>query len=57
LSGTPVPFHLDPYVVEEAFRFNERNDNDGGRFQTVLANVTGKRLMYEELIGRAPAAA
>ena len=59
IKGTYVsiePFHLDPYIVEETFRFNERKDNDAGRFQTVLGSVTGKRLMYKELIGHAPSA-
>jgi len=54
IKGTYVsiePFHLDPYVVEETFRFNERKDNDGGRFRKVLGSVTGKRITYKELIG------
>ena len=52
LKGTYVsvdPLHLDGYVVEQTFRFNERKDNDGGRFRKVLASVTGKRLTYKEL--------
>jgi hypothetical protein len=59
LKGTYVsvePTHLQAYVVEEAFRFNERNDVDGGRFRKVLANVVGKRLTYKELIGHVSAA-
>ena len=35
IKGTHVsvePFHLFRYVDAEAFRFNERKDNDGGRF-------------------------
>ena len=54
LKGTYVsvePFYLDRYVVEQTFRFNERKDNDGGRFRKVLASVTGKRVTYKELIG------
>ncbi len=34
LKGTYVsvePFHLNAYVVEQTFRYNERKDNDGGR--------------------------
>jgi hypothetical protein len=56
IKGTYVsiePFHLDAYVVEETFRFNERKDNDGGRFRKVVGSVEGKRIMYKELIGRA----
>ena len=60
IKGTYVsiePFHLNPYVTEEVFRFNERKDNDGGRFQKVLGSVTGKRLRYKELIGHEASAA
>jgi transposase-like protein len=60
LKGTYVsvePTHLDAYVVEQTFRFNERKDKDGDRFRTVLGQVTGKRITYKELIGHvAPAA-
>ena len=59
LKGTYVsvePTHLDAYVVEQTFRFNQRKDKDGGRFRTVLGQVTGKRITYKELIGHvAPA--
>ncbi len=54
IKGTYVsiePFHLNAYVVEETFRFNERKDGDGGRFRKVLGNVTGKRIKYKELTG------
>jgi transposase-like protein len=56
LKGTYVsvdPVHLDRYLDEQAFRFNERADNDGARFRKVLSSVAGKRLTYEELIGHA----
>lgn len=56
IKGTYVSieaFHLNAYVVEETFRFNERKDNDGGRFRKVLGSVTGKRVQYKELIGHA----
>jgi transposase-like protein len=35
IKGTYVsvePFHLGRYLDEQAFRFNERDDNDAGRF-------------------------
>lgn len=54
VKGTYVsiePFHLEPYVVEQTFRFNERKDNDGGRFRKVLGGAAGKRITYKELIG------
>jgi len=40
INGTYVsvePFHLQRYVEEETFRFNERKDNDGGRCRKVLS--------------------
>jgi transposase-like protein len=54
VKGTYVsvePFHLGAYLDEQAFRFNERGDNDGGRFTTLLGAVFGLRLTYKELIG------
>jgi transposase-like protein len=56
IKGTYVsvePFHLQRYVEEQTFRFNERKDNDGGRFKKVLGSVTGKRLTYKALISHA----
>jgi len=38
---------------ERSFTFNERDQNDFGRFATVLAAVSGRRLTYEALIGKA----
>lgn len=54
VKGTYVsvePFHLGAYLDEQVFRFNERGDNDGGRFKTLLGSVFGLRLTYKELIG------
>jgi transposase-like protein len=54
VRGTYVsvdPIHLNRYVGEQVFRFNERKDNDLGRFQSVLGSVNGKRLTYKELTG------
>jgi transposase-like protein len=59
IKGTYVsvePFHLGRYLDEQAFRFNERDDNDAGRFKSVLSSVSGRRLTYMELIGNAPEA-
>jgi transposase-like protein len=59
LKGTYVsvePSHLDAYVVEQTFRFNERKANDGGRFRKVLASVSGKRVTYKELTGHGASA-
>src|SRR6266404_4519519 len=54
IKGTYVnvePFHLFRYLDEQAFRFNERKDDDKGRFLKTIANFAGKRLMYSKLIG------
>ena len=55
IKGTYVnvePFHLFRYLDEQAFRFNERKDNDKGRFLKTIAKFAGKRLMYSKLIGQ-----
>jgi len=54
IKGTYVsvePFHLFRYLDEQAFRFNERKDNDQGRFLKAIAGIVGKRLTYKALIG------
>jgi len=61
LNGTYIsvePFHLFRYVDEQAFRFNNRLDENGekipdyDRFKKALSQVVGKRIMYKELIGK-----
>jgi hypothetical protein len=55
LKGTYVsvePFHLFRYLDEQAFRYNERKNDDGGRFATTLSQIVGKRLTYKELTGK-----
>ncbi len=58
LGGTYIsvePFHLQAYVAEQVFRYNNRKDmNDGARFVKVLSQIVGKRLTYAELTGRLP---
>jgi len=52
LGGTHVsvaPKHLTRYCAEQAFRFNERKDDDTARFAETMRNTPGKRLMYREL--------
>jgi len=54
IKGTYVsvePFHLFRYLDEQAFRFNERKEDDGGRFVKALRGITGKGLRYAKLIG------
>ncbi|HVU46909.1 MAG TPA: IS1595 family transposase [Terracidiphilus sp.] len=60
LTGTYVavePFHLDRYVTEQVFRYNNRATkdnplNDGDRFMLALSQIAGKRLTYAELTGK-----
>jgi transposase-like protein len=60
LKGTYVavePFHLDRYVDEQAFRYNNRatKDNpltDGDRFALAASQILGKRLTFAELTGK-----
>ena len=60
LRGTYVavePFHLDRYVSEQVFRFNNRatKDNpltDADRFSCVLMQAVGKRLTFAEVTGK-----
>jgi len=55
IKGTYVnvePFHLFRYCDEQAFRFNERKDNDAGRFIKAVSGYIGKGLRYGKLIGQ-----
>jgi transposase-like protein len=65
LRGTYVavePFHLDHYLAEQVFRFNNRTtkDNpltDGDRFALAVSQISGKRLTFAELTGKVPPSA
>ena len=60
LRGTYVavePYHLNAYVTEQVFRFNNRATkenplNDADRFSLAVSQITGKRLTYKELTGK-----
>jgi transposase-like protein len=60
LRGTYVavePFHLERYVDEQVFRFNNRGDKnnvvtDADRFNLALSQVGHKRLTFAEVIGK-----
>src|SRR6202043_2579763 len=60
LKGTYVcvePFHLERYVDEQVFRYNNRATkdnplNDSDRFVLALSQIAGKRLTYKELTGK-----
>lgn len=52
LKGTYIavsPVHLDRYVDEQVYRYNQRKIDDAGRFRRVLAATLGKRLTYRVL--------
>ncbi|MGO8836323.1 MAG: IS1595 family transposase [Limisphaerales bacterium] len=54
IRGTYVsvePFHLFRYLDEQAFRFNERESTDSGRFLKGIIGIIGRRLQYAKLIG------
>lgn len=56
LKGTYVsvdPAHLQAYVDEQVFRFNNRKDmNDADRFDVAVRQIVGKRLTWNALIGK-----
>jgi transposase-like protein len=60
LKGTYIavePFHLERYIDEQIFRFNNRatKDNpltDSDRFVAALAQVANRRLTFKELTGK-----
>ena len=55
IRGTYVsvePFHLHRYVDEQAYRFNNRQDNNAERFIGILSDVVGKRVTYKKLTGK-----
>lgn len=60
LKGTYVavePFHLERYVDEQMFRYNNRATKnnpltDADRFAFALSQIAGKRLTYAELTGK-----
>jgi len=54
IRGTYIsvePFHLFRYLDEQAFRFNERENTDSGRFLKGIIGIIGRRLQYAKLIG------
>ncbi len=62
LRGTYVavePYHLERYVDEQVFRFNNRGGKrkedrvtDAQRFSLAISQIVGKRLTYAELTGK-----
>lgn len=53
LKGTYVavaPFHLQKYVTEQTYRFNNRKANDASRFVGTMLGTVGRRMTYKSLI-------
>jgi hypothetical protein len=57
INGTYVsvePFHLFRYLDEQAFRYNNRvGFEDKDRFDLAVRQIVGKRLTFDQLIGKA----
>lgn len=43
------PRHLDRYLAEQVFRFDERENTDGPRFAKAVKRAEGRRLTYKTL--------
>jgi transposase-like protein len=55
LNGTYIsvePFHLFRYLDEQAFRYNNRKMTDDERFDILVRRIVGKRLTWDQLIGK-----
>jgi transposase-like protein len=55
LKGTYVsvdPAHLQAYVDEQAWRFNNRELTDAERFDVAIRGIVGKRITFDELTGK-----
>ena len=56
LKGTYVsvePFHLFRYLDEQGFRYNNRKMTDADRMDIATRSIVGKRVTYDQLIGKA----
>ncbi len=54
IKGTYVSIeasHLQRYVEEQCFRYNNRETTDLGRFMELIKSVSGKRITWDKLIG------
>jgi len=47
-----APEHLDRYLAEQIFRFDERENDDGPRFVKATKGADGKRLTYKALVAK-----
>src|ERR1017187_7677452 len=59
INGTYVsvePFHLFRYLDEQSYRFNNRHMTDAERFDLAVRGIVGKRLTFDQLIGKSSTA-
>jgi transposase-like protein len=63
INGTYVsvePFHLFRYLDEQAYRYNNRKNDEGEplgdfyRFKLAMTQIVGKRLTWDRLTGKLP---
>ncbi len=55
LAGTYVsvePFHLQAYVDEQVYRFNNRKLTPAEKFAAVMEQANGKRVTWDALTGK-----
>jgi transposase-like protein len=55
LHGTYIsvePFHFFRYLDEQTYRFNNRHMTDAERFDLAVKGIVGKRLTFDQLIGK-----
>jgi transposase-like protein len=55
IRGTYIaiaPKHLQAYIDERAFAYNNREDHDLFRFVKTVSQISGRRLTYRELVGQ-----
>jgi transposase-like protein len=55
IRGTYIaiaPKHLQAYIDERAFAYNNREDHDLFRFVKTVSQITGRRLTYKELVAK-----
>jgi hypothetical protein len=56
INGTyiaPRGWHLNAYLDEQVFRFNERHGDDADRFLKSAKGADGRRLTYKRLTRKA----
>ncbi len=55
ITGTYIQIgrcHVERYLDEQSFRYNNRKDSDAERFVKAVSQIFGRKLTYEKLTGR-----